>query len=226
MIAQTQTREGLSSGVEPDLEAVAEEWEDLAGRTHATPFVEPGWIAAWWRAFGPGRLEIHVVRRGGRLAGVLPLGLRASRAASPTNFHTPAFGLVAEDGGAARTLAAAVLDRRPRRLSIGFLDADGPDLANLLRAAAAARYRPILRTQLRSPFVRLGPSLEAYRAERRRSAMADLRRKRRRLSERGHVALERVTGGPRLIDALDEGFRLERLGWKGSRGTAVASVPA
>jgi CelD/BcsL family acetyltransferase involved in cellulose biosynthesis len=226
MIAQTQTRGELSSAVEPDIAAVAEEWEDLADRTQATPFVEPGWIAAWWRAFGSGRLEVHVVRRDDRLVGVLPVGLRAGRAASPTNFHTPAFGLVAEDGGAADRLAAAVLDRRPRRLSVGFLDADGPDLAALLRGAAAARYRPILRTQLRSPFIRLAPSLDAYRAQRRSSAMADLRRKRRRLSERGHAALERVTGGPDLANALDEGFRLERLGWKGSRGTAVASVPA
>ena len=141
MIAQTQTRGELSSAVEPDIAAVTEEWEDLADRTQATPFVEPGWIAAWWRAFGSGRLEVHVVRRDDRLIGVLPVGLRAGRAASPTNFHTPAFGLVAEDGGAADRLAAAVLDRRPRRLSVGFLDADGADLAALLRGAATARYR-------------------------------------------------------------------------------------
>src|SRR5205823_20432 len=40
------------------------------------------------------------------------------------------------------------------------------------------------------------------------------------------AALGRVRGGPELASGLDEGFRLERLGWTGSGGTAVASVPA
>ena len=226
MMAQSRRAGAPAGTVERDVESLAAAWEDLAGRSRATPFSYPGWIVAWWRAFGTGRLELHVVERGGRLAGVLPLGLRAGRLASPTNFHTPAFGLLAENAAAASRLAATVLERRPRRLSVGFLDADGPGLAALRERAAADGYRSHARVQLRSPFIRLGPSPDAYRAERRRSALADLRRRRRRLTERGRVELEEVTGGAGLTDALSEGFELERLGWKGSRGTAVASVPA
>ncbi len=39
----------LASG---SLEDLAEEWDDLALRTGAPPFARPGWMRAWWSAFG------------------------------------------------------------------------------------------------------------------------------------------------------------------------------
>ena len=37
---------------------LAEEWDGLADRVGAAPWTRPGWVAAWWRAFGSGRLQI------------------------------------------------------------------------------------------------------------------------------------------------------------------------
>jgi CelD/BcsL family acetyltransferase involved in cellulose biosynthesis len=53
--------------------------------------------------------------------------------------------------------------------------------------------------------------------------MRELRRRRRRLGEQGAVALEVVDGRDRLDELLDDGLRVEALGWKGARGTAIAS---
>jgi CelD/BcsL family acetyltransferase involved in cellulose biosynthesis len=51
---------------------------------------------------------------------------------------------------------------------------------------------------------------------------ANLRRRRRRLEERGAISVERVTGGAALQERLEDCFALERSGWKGRKGTAAA----
>ncbi len=53
------------------------EWRALMARsTHAHPFYDPAWHAAWWRNFGAGELHIYTLRdEGGTLAGVAPFVL-------------------------------------------------------------------------------------------------------------------------------------------------------
>jgi CelD/BcsL family acetyltransferase involved in cellulose biosynthesis len=93
------------------LEPIAHEWDDLADRTNAPPWLRPGWIGAWWQAFGAGRLELLAVRRAGRLAGLVPLHHRAGVLSSMTNSHTPEFGVLAEDRTVAQQLAEALFVR-------------------------------------------------------------------------------------------------------------------
>ncbi len=92
-----------------ELAAVSSEWEDLAERTGATPFVRPGWVAAWWDAYGKGRLEIRCVRHAadGRLAALVPVRREGGVLGSPTNWHSPTFGLLAESDEAARAFPGA-----------------------------------------------------------------------------------------------------------------------
>lgn len=61
-----------------DLAALAPEWEALLNRADLdTPAVSPLWFDAWWRVFGANRqLRAVAVRRGKRLVGLAPLGLR------------------------------------------------------------------------------------------------------------------------------------------------------
>ena len=112
----------------------------LATATHATPFQRPGWCTAWHASFGAGRLAPRRLLRDGTLAAVLPLVERpGGRLASPTNWHTPQFGLVAADEGARRALLRDVLAERPASLTLGFLD---PETAAALAAVAGgAGYR-------------------------------------------------------------------------------------
>ncbi|WP_019905064.1 GNAT family N-acetyltransferase [Methylobacterium sp. 77] len=58
-----------------------------------------------------------------------------------------------------------------------------------------------------------------------RSRMKDLRRRHRRLSKHGSLSLGVATHGDPLIDAVTGFLSLERAGWKGRAGTALACDP-
>jgi CelD/BcsL family acetyltransferase involved in cellulose biosynthesis len=203
---------------------VAAEWDELADRTGAPPFLRPGWFSAWWAAFGTGEPTVLGARRQGRLVGVLPLRRRPGMIASPTNAHTPGFGVVAEDADAARELLASVFARRPRRVQLDYLDAADPWLPELRRAAAGARHGVLLTTIQRSPYVPLAPDGDPDRLLPGKVAR-NLRRLQRRLAETGEVEVQVVDGREDLDGLLDEGFRLEQSGWKAERGTAIDSSP-
>jgi CelD/BcsL family acetyltransferase involved in cellulose biosynthesis len=208
---------------------IAEEWERLADTANAAPFLRPAWTHAWWQAFGAGRLEIVTLRdghQGDSLVALIPLYQRLGRSLSASNWHTPQFGMVAADPGAAAALATALFERRPFELSLGFVDAAVPELALYRAAADAAGYRVLERTLERSPYVPTTGTWEAFARERlSRNRRSQLGRARRRLEREGRIELEMADGRERLEELLTEAFRIEASGWKGAEGTAIASRP-
>jgi CelD/BcsL family acetyltransferase involved in cellulose biosynthesis len=204
-------------------EPIESEWDQLAAQLRAPPFLYPGWTCAWWRAFGSGELCVLAVRRQGRLAGVLPLRHRRGLVASPTNWHTPLFGALAEDREAALELSAGLFELQPRRVDLSFLDANAVGFDEL--TAASGRYRVATRTVVRSPFIEVDQDWESFLAGRSRNLRQGLKRLRRRLGERGEVSVEVVEGGNDLLAALEQGFDLEVSGWKGEKSTAIRSSP-
>jgi CelD/BcsL family acetyltransferase involved in cellulose biosynthesis len=94
------------------------EWQVLADRTGADPYLMPVWNRLWWRHFGAGRRSLCLVaRQEGRLVGLLPfcverlwlgpLPLRIARLAG-TDPHCMVFALPLEPGSADLVLAAAL----------------------------------------------------------------------------------------------------------------------
>lgn len=212
--------------VEADSGTTGAAWEELADRVAASPFLHPGWIRAWSRAFGSGSLELHVLRRGGRIAAVLPLERAAVGRTSPTNFETPEFGVLAVDCDAARSLAANVLDRERVRLSLGFLDGGGTQIEDLRAAARAAGRHLVERTLQRSPYMEIADDLEGQVRERLGSkSFNELRRRRRRLAEHGPLQLEVADGTQGLDRLLADGYALEGSGWKTAAGSSIAVRP-
>jgi CelD/BcsL family acetyltransferase involved in cellulose biosynthesis len=214
--------------VQNSVGAVAEEWDRLADAAKAAPFLRPAWTRAWWAAFGSGRLEIVTLRHGpgGPLVALIPLHQRLGRSLSASNWHTPQFGMVAADHDAAAALAAALFERRPFELSLGFVDASSPELALYRAAADAAGYRVLERTLERSPYVTTTGTWEAFAQERlSRNRRSQLGRARRRLEREGKLELDLADGTERLEGLLAEAFRIEGSGWKGAEGTAIASRP-
>lgn len=213
-----------TSALEP-LDAVAPDWERLADSVQASPFLHPGFVQTWWRAFGRGRLRVASLRGAdGRLAAVLPLVQRGAALISPANWHTPQTALLAEDEQARAAFVRALFAGRPRRLGLCFLDA--PDADALSAGAEAAGYRVVRRTLLRSPYVDTTGDWEDYEAGLSRHRRADLRRCRRRLTEQGTLTLEETDGRAGVDGPLDELMRIEALGWKGGQGTAMAQEDA
>lgn len=202
---------------------LAAEWDALAVRVEAPPFLRPGWAAAWWDAFGTGRLEIVAIRRGGRLVAVLPLARRGVKLRSLTNDHTPLNGPLVEDRLATQALGRALKARRVAQVVLEWVDAESPLLRSSLDAMGA---RVIARAMDRSPYVALragGRGIDHRLTAKRRS---NLRRLRRRLEATGAVTLD-VRDGREDLDAfLGEGFRLEGAAWKSACGTSILACAA
>lgn len=205
-------------GIEP----IAREWDDLADRLGAPPWLRPAWFSAWRGAFGRGTLRVVAVREGERLTGVVPLATRFGRVGSLSNWHTPGFGLLAEATATGR-LACGLFADRPERVSLAFVVATSPDVAAVRQAAQDEGYHSLARLLERSPYLTIDSDWELYEACRSPKLLRELRRRRRRLAEHGRFSFECVDGSERLDELLDEGFRVESAGWKGARNSAIIS---
>ena len=206
------------------IEALVDEWERLAQHTKASPFLWPGWIGAWWRAFGSGRLQVLTAYEDGRLTGVLPLRRFRGALSSTTNSNTPLFGFLAANETAVKQLLHALFSQKPRRVDLSYMSPTGVSPARA--AADAARYRVFTESIQAAPYVAIDGDWEAYESGLRRKFRSELRRRRRRLEEEGQLTLEVSDGKERLDELLEEGFRVEGSGWKGAQGTSIDSRPA
>ncbi len=213
--------------IQDRIKPLASEWERLAQDTGASPFLWPGWVNAWWHAFGKGRLQIFVAYQDSCLAGILPMQQNYGALISPTNTETPSFGFLAVNEAAVKQLSGTLISRKPRRIDLHLLHSADPSISLIQPIADAAGYRIITKSAQRSPYVAIeGTTWEAYESGLRRKFRSELRRRRRRLEEKGQLALEIYDGTERLEELLEEGLRTEGSGWKDAEGTSINARPA
>ncbi len=213
---------GIEEVGEPD-DRLAEEWEQLADRMGATPFLHPGFVLAWQRAFGQGPLLLATVRRAGELVAALPLVRRGAVLASPANWHTPATGVLAQDDLAAAELARILSGVHARRISLAFIDVADARVAAFRGELVGAGYGILERTLTCSPYLELVGDWMAFESSMSSEVRANLRRRRRRLEERGTVTFEQEDGRSRLDELFADVVNVEGMGWKGEQGTAIGS---
>lgn len=209
-----------------DADRIAPEWEALANRVRANPFLRPGWVLSWWHAFGTGHLHALTVRSGhsGRLVALLVVRRQRGALRSPTNWHSPVFGTLSEDVHAHEALLDALAADDARQVALGYIN---PHESSLLRNAAARTGRLVIcRTLARSPYVETTGVWEDYTYTLGKKLRSELRRRRRRLTEAGRVTFQVYDGRRGLKSLLDEGLGVEAAGWKGEANTAIASHPA
>jgi CelD/BcsL family acetyltransferase involved in cellulose biosynthesis/glycosyltransferase involved in cell wall biosynthesis len=116
------------------LATLADAWDTLCDRCpSATPFQRPGWLLSWRRWFGAGgEPRVAILRRGGRLVGVIPLELR---------------------GGTVRLIGEGISDYLDAIVEPGV---DGATLTDgVWRAAAGARAIELAALRSCSPLRRL-----------------------------------------------------------------------
>jgi CelD/BcsL family acetyltransferase involved in cellulose biosynthesis len=207
------------------LSAIAAEWDELVRFAGASPFSAPGWFDAWWHAFGHGRLDVFTLRRGGELLAVLPVSERHGLRRALTNWHTPELEILAVDSAARQALLRRVLRTTRTSLQLAMLTAGSDDAHDFASVAHEERLRILPRTIEYSPYVRLEGSFDDYERTLPQRRRSELRRRRRRLAERGALTFEVQTGGERLEQLLAEGFAVEGSGWKTEQGTAIVSRP-
>jgi CelD/BcsL family acetyltransferase involved in cellulose biosynthesis len=208
------------------IDPLAAEWERLAQHLEASPFLWPGWVDAWWRAFGVGRLQILAAYQNGRLTGVLPMRRYRGTLSSTTNPHTPVFGFLAANKTAAEKLAQALVSQNARRIGLSHLRSTDAGVSLARAAADAAGYRVFAESTQAAPYVVLDKPWDEYESELSKRLRKDLRRLRRRLEEKGRLTLDVSDGTERLDELLEEGFRVEGSGWKETEGTSINAHPA
>lgn len=218
--------------------ALEREWDELADAVApGQPFYRHAFIRIWLDNFAP-REDVRVlVQRdaAGRLTAVLPLVLRRTsfygvpvqELASAGNEHSCRFELLARDPAiAAPAMLTHVLAQREWDV-FRVIDVPARGAAWKLLESARARGLPHgTWDSLLSPTVLLSGSWEDYQGRISSKFRANVRRRRRKLEEKGEVTLERYTGGSELMHRLEEGFALEASGWKGARGSAMGQDPA
>jgi CelD/BcsL family acetyltransferase involved in cellulose biosynthesis len=142
---------------------------------------------------------------------------------STANPHSCRFDLVAQDPAAAAETFLAHLSADSTWDVLRLVDVPDGGAANLLHALAQQRGYPVGTWEsLQSPYIPLPATYEALGTKLSAKFKANVRRRRKKLEERGTVTVDRVDGGPELEARLEEGLRLEQSGWKGERGTAIA----
>jgi CelD/BcsL family acetyltransferase involved in cellulose biosynthesis len=208
------------------IEPLMSDWEHLARRIKAPPFLWPGWIRAWWHAFGAGQLHILTVCEDGCLTGVLPLRKRRRILISPTNGDTPLFGFLAATESAARTLSHTVFCQPPSQVHLSFLCPTDAGVSLVHEAADNAKYRVYMEAVEAAPYVVTDGSWNDYENGLRRKFRSELRRRRKRLGEEGQLTLEVSDGTENLEKRLQEGFRIEASGWKEAYGTSINRNPS
>lgn len=217
--------------------ALEDSWNALVEATDPQPFYRHEFIRIWIDNFAP-RLPLRILaiqdERGG-LTGALPLlqrrgqilGAPVRQLAATANVHSCRFDLIArEPERAARALVEHLAaDRTWDVLQLTDVP-EGGNAWHLFRAAERAGYPVASWESMRSPRVPLPSSIDQLESALSARFRSNLRRRRRKLEAQGRVSLERVDGGMELERKLEEGFVLERTGWKGQRGTAIAQDPS
>lgn len=201
--------------------AVEQSWEALAERVGGSPFVRPGWALPWHASYGRGRLTLLAAFDGHDLVAGMPVELRGRVVASPTNWHTPEYEILAEDEQGRSALVEAALRMNRQRLHLAFVDDEL--VGQVRRQATRARQRVISRVLEEGPYIDLSGSFADYERALDKHMRAELGRRRRRLEELGRVDL--VIHESADTDALTAFFTVEAAGWKGSNGTAIAAEP-
>jgi CelD/BcsL family acetyltransferase involved in cellulose biosynthesis len=213
-------------------EQIRDEWDALAV-SRGRPFCSPAWMLAWWKHAAPRSaiLRIAVVRQNGRLVGVAPffareegMGLvRYRLLATGTSSHIEPLARPGTESDVGKMIGELLSGAAPpvHGISLEGIPSDSR-WAVLIRGSWPTRSRPrsYRRPPMPVPTLTLtGRSYEQWLSGISPHLRREIRRRRRRLEERGalfHLAESPETAiqGLRSFAALHYG----RWGWRGGSG--------
>ncbi len=213
MSPSTPLRTGLTVQRE-ELGRLEPEWRGLSGRSAVrNVFLSPTWRRIWWEEFADGReLLLLAVRRDGELIGVAPLMREDDRFtfAGDTEICDYMDFTVAQ--GAEEAVLTAVLrslgEEPWREIVLWGLPNYSPTLKLLPAIVPGFDLSVDIQQEDVCPQITLPGSWEEYLAGLNKKDRHELRRKLRRLSDGGRVAIEVLTEPEAVTASLDDFLRL------------------
>ena len=218
--------------------ALAHQWDALVDRCGGGILYRHGFLSLWREHFAPGE-SLRVLTQhapDGSLTAALPLLLRHTRIygvpvrelSALANVHSGRFDLLAEDPPeAARAFLRVLLEQADWDV-LRLIDVpQGGAAEALLDAAADAGLKSGRWASMNSPYIELPASWSEMEQSLSRHFRANMRRRRRRLADKGTISVDLCDGSDaaELTERLDEGLSLEVRGWKGRGGTAICQAP-
>ncbi len=217
---------------------LAQEWDALVERCGGGIFYRHGFLRLWREHFAPDASLRVLIQRApdGCLTAALPLLLRHTfiygvpvrELSAMANVHSGRFDLLAENPPEAARAFLDVLLKQADWDVLRLIDVpQGGAAEALLKAAGSAGLRSGRWASMNSPYIDLPKSWSELEQTLSRHFRANMRRRRRRLSDKGTISLDLCDGSDdaELAARLDEGLRLEASGWKGRNGTAICQAP-
>jgi CelD/BcsL family acetyltransferase involved in cellulose biosynthesis len=218
--------------------ALQNDWRSLcANAGNDEPFYRPEWIEAYVQAFAPeAKLIVAAARCGGRLSGILPLisgrtmfcGLPARILSSPTNPHSPRFDLLRARGDSGDAAVDAIWEALKTLqgwdvIELREVPEDGAAM-RLLDLAARDGYLTGRWQSKQTPIVLTAASTaEPWLEHGSASFRKNLRRVERKLAALGEVRARSIDTPD--LSWMEAFYALERSGWKGASGSAIACHP-
>lgn len=210
-------------------------WRELlANRPVSAPFVDEEWMAACSQAFGPREPLFVCGWEGSRLVGLGALhslseswaGRRTTVLQSLTDVESPRFEFLADGarGDVQERLWRALCEAaRWDVIRLDHLPEDSPTLSAGIKVADELGWSRVVEETLDSPWRSLPGTSDAWDEGLKRKFKANLRNRERRLEQLGEVIFTVARAGLEQRAALEVFYALEASGWKGERGTAIAS---
>lgn len=235
----TAPRSALVAEIVSTIEPWADEWRALCAEGACDqPFLRPEWIAAYLRAFAAKQKPlILTARRNGQLRAVLPLleecaflhGLPIRKLRSAANAHSCRFDLI--HGASDREEAVrAIWDLLKRRRGWDVIELEDVPAGGagelLLRLAEADGFRGGQWERAPGSYLSLLALPEATDCDEVLPTLVSsklrksLRYYQRKLESQGTLQFRHIAYDD--PHSLEQFYQLERAGWKGRAGTAIA----
>jgi len=233
-------------------DALRPAWSELSKRSATSePTLDPEWMWAWWRVFGPlggRRLRLVTVREGERLIGIVPLLLRThwylpglpyrrlellgSGEPQEDEICSDYIGILAEEGAEAATVQAFARALGERDLLGDWDELVMPSMAGdislpelLAAELRRAGIEASVETTNKAPYIRLPASYDAYLEALPSSRRYWLNRSVREVEKLGKVELRRAETRDELARARKvlESLHGERWSERGNDAGVFAS---
>ncbi len=205
------------------------EWNHLLEESHDDCiFLRHEWFRLFWRHFlgEQNKAAIYTVRQREALVAVAPCWSVMGSISAMVNDHSWRYDFIyKEEAGLSALLDYWIRQAPAASFQFNLIPETSPTIQLIQKWGS--RFYWYAYQSCTPPYLSIHGSLgrwgswAGYFSKRSGHFRSNINRRERRLQEQGALSLETVASLDHLADALDDGFRIEAMAWKGEAGSAI-----